>query len=94
MFLRLLLTSNFPMDTNEAIEQEIRSVDNNPRILYVGYSASAEKYSKKLESYSFKNVDFINIAKTSIHTILFDMVFGVNFIRPPNRSFDESVSYI
>lgn len=69
--MKLFLTSNFPMANNEAIAKAIHNISNNPKILYVGYSDSAKKYTKKLEPYSFKNIDFINIAKTSMPTDLF-----------------------
>ncbi len=55
--MNLLLTSNFPMAENEPIAQEIHNFGDKKN-LYVGYSNS----TKKLESYSFSNIDFINIA--------------------------------
>lgn len=63
--MNLLLTSSFPMANNDAVVEVIHSFTKNPKIVFIGYNSDAKKYIKKIESYSFSNVDFLNLEKAS-----------------------------
>ena len=59
--MNLLLTSSFPMANNDS--EVIHDFTKSPKILFVGYNSDAKKYIKKIESYSFSNVEFLNLEK-------------------------------
>ncbi|MDA3850374.1 MAG: Type 1 glutamine amidotransferase-like domain-containing protein [Spirochaetaceae bacterium] len=62
--MKLLLTSSFPMKGNERVADLIHNVTKEPRILYVGYTKSAEKYVGDLKDYGFPLVNFLDISKS------------------------------
>lgn len=61
--MNLLLTSSFPMAKNDTVADIIHRFTKNPKIVFIGYNSNAKKYIKKIESYSFSNVDFLNLEK-------------------------------
>ncbi|MFW9989188.1 MAG: Type 1 glutamine amidotransferase-like domain-containing protein [Candidatus Odinarchaeota archaeon] len=61
--MNLLLTSSFPQKDNTLIVDYLKKQSDNLKILYIGYTSNAEKYSRKVIDYGFSYVDFLNITK-------------------------------
>ena len=63
--MNLLLTSSFPMANNDAVAEVIHRFAENPKILFVAYNNDAKKYIRKIESYSFSDINFLDLNKVS-----------------------------